>query len=819
MRPRLARLARMDRAELAWRGRAAARTAAQRIAVALRPPAWHRRALLDVLVDDPSIQKVRAALARDEWQEAHEQFVAHLFRRSSRFLIVPQEREIVAPRIASAFRPATADAANRADRVLRGEYDLLGYRSLTFASRDSRELRHPALPDWHFDPVYGRRAPRRFWADVPFLDPECGDHKIIWELNRHQHWLALGRGYWLTGDRRYRNRFENELASWLEANPPLLGVNWASMLELGLRSVSWIWALHFFVHAGASDDTTPWTVDLLLALDRQLTHIEQNLSYYFSPNTHLLGEALALYVAGIAVPELAASRRRADIGRRILVAELARQVAADGGHCERSTHYHRYTLDFYAMALAMARVASDSIAPVFERAVLRLASAARVLCDDSGRAPHLGDDDGGMLLPMAGRAADDWRDSLAIAAILTGQRQLQIGPPPEETHWFLSHGAFGAAWTAHCRQSANTAPWRSTALADTGYYVSRSASGEHLVIDGGPHGYMNAGHAHADALAMTLSIRGLPLLIDPGTACYTIDASTRDRFRSTALHNTLVLDGRPQSVPAGPFHWERTANATTHRWRTTDAFDYFDGSHDGYAPVTHRRRVFALHSDVVIVADHVDDPARGRHAAAAHWHVDPAWAVEASGRTVAFHSRHERVRLVSPQGFITTAVSDRETGLGWHSPAYGRIEAAATVTVGHQGPAPFWLVSIFDLNPMDPIRDAVFLPVWAEAGTIAHAVGLRIARRGSIDFVLFAEPAPGVRRAAWRAAELETDACALFCTFDGTGAATRLAVVDGSFVRGAGRRAIGVSLGQVTSVYIDESTIRNFTPCAASPAS
>ncbi len=45
-------------------------------------------------------------------------------------------------------------------------------------------------------------------------------------------------------------------------------------------------------------------MDLLLALDRQLAHIEQNLSHYFSPNTHLLGEALALYVAGRALPML-----------------------------------------------------------------------------------------------------------------------------------------------------------------------------------------------------------------------------------------------------------------------------------------------------------------------------------------------------------------------------------------------------------------------------------------------------------------------------------------------------------------------------------
>ena len=97
-------------------------------------------------------------------------------------------------------------------------------------------------------------------------------------------------------------------------NPPLIGI------ELGQHARARI-AIDL-VDLGAAvlcrdprrDDETPWLVDLLIGLDRQLTQIEHNLSYYFSPNTHLIGEALALYVAGRALPELDPNGHRAALG-------------------------------------------------------------------------------------------------------------------------------------------------------------------------------------------------------------------------------------------------------------------------------------------------------------------------------------------------------------------------------------------------------------------------------------------------------------------------------------------------------------------------
>ena len=765
MSRRLRRLFSMSGRELAWRAGAASRVALDAAHAVLRPPRWTRGP--DAAAEHREISREVAA--------------------STRFVIARTGQRPLVDRIALACPHATRHAAARADRIVFGHYDLLGYCGLRFDGSGRFE--------WNYDPVHDRRAPDGFWNTIPYLDPSIGDHKVIWELNRHQHWLALGRAYWLTTERRYRDRCLAELASWLDANPPLMGVNWTSMLELALRSLSWIWALHFFADPDI-EDPSPWTADLAHALDRQLTHIEQNLSYYFSPNTHLTGEALALYVAGRSLPWLPHAIRRADVGRRVLVAEIDRQIAHDGGHRERSAHYHRYTHDFYALALIVARITDDPIAPTFARALARIAFATRVLADAQGTLPHLGDDDGGTLTPLTGRRVDDVRDSLALAAALLDRPALQIGSAPEETYWCLANPTFD-------NQSAILNPQSSilgsVALEETGYYVSRRG-GTQVIVDGGPHGYQNAGHAHADALAVTVTLRGVPLLIDPGTGCYTVDAEVRERLRSTAMHNTITIDDRSQSIPDGPFQWSRTADSSVVRWRTNDGFDYFDGTHDGYGAIAHRRRVLVLHGTVVLVADLIDGAAQ----ASAHWHLDPRWHVEIDGSRAIVTAAGERAGLFAVGAPFELFRADRATGLGWYSPVYGRVDATTTLRLTAAGDGPRWLITVIDLSPDNPIVSVDSAPIWTEAGALAHGTAVRMTRSASIDYALLVEP----HRVSdsWRIAEFETDARVLFCRTEQERRVTTLALVDGSFVRGSGHRGLQLALPAVTpDLHLDLS--------------
>ena len=681
----------MDRRELAFRGRAAARQTVERLSAAVRTPTWDTGR-----IDAMGLDRHRLA--------------SHFRTRPRLFPIHPSD----APGLRAAILaddPGAADEARRsADAVLDGRLNVLGYRNVVVGSPIN----------WHRDPVHGRTAPMRFWSSVPYLDPAIGDHKITWEINRHQHWIVLGRAAWLTGDTRYRDEIVAQLRGWLQQNPPRIGINWASMLEVAFRSLSWLWALQF---CAAFDDTPDeWYAELLVGLDAQLRHIHGNLSYYFSPNTHLLGEALALYVVGRALPELPRAGEWAQTGRRVLIDEIARQVHADGGHAELSAHYHRYALDFYLLALSIARLTGDGDAVRrFDEVSRRLARFARALAGADGRLPLIGDDDGGQLFPICGRDPADARPSLAWAAALLDDPSLAPeGRTPEEVSWLLGRVP-GPALQA---PAADDAP-AVILFPDTGYAMAQTHRRDHVVFDVGHHGFLNGGHAHADALALVVSMGGRPLLIDPGTSTYTMDAALRDRMRATGSHNTLLLDGRQQSEPAGPFHWRRTAEARLGRAEETPHGVWMSAEHDGYAPAVHRRGLFLSDDGLVVIVDAIESSNRD-HTAEVRWHLDPAWEYQSAldgARLI--HQSGAEVRVTSTAGLRAVRATDEG---GWCAPVYGQLRPTWTVIAEHRGSPPFEVVTALCEGSLPPR-----LEVTAAGAGQQRRVSITVEREGRID--------------------------------------------------------------------------------------
>ena len=59
--------------------------------------------------------------------------------------------------------------------------------------------------------------------------------------------------------------------------------------------------------------------------------------------------------------------------------------------------------------------------------------------------------------------------------------------------------------------------------------------------------YGKGGHAHNDQLSFTLSVNNNPIIVDSGTYNYTANLEMRNKFRSTEMHNTLIIENMEQN--------------------------------------------------------------------------------------------------------------------------------------------------------------------------------------------------------------------------------------------------------------------------------
>src|SRR5438874_2020777 len=137
----LARLARMDVSEAAWRLKAAARIGVDRFRASRAAPSWDRRALASALAPDPALDAARAAIGEGRWQDAHRALAFHIAFSPQRFALAPANHSTLGPAIRERFPRALSDATVRAEAILEGRYDLLGYRNLSFQ-------RGPSPVDW-----------------------------------------------------------------------------------------------------------------------------------------------------------------------------------------------------------------------------------------------------------------------------------------------------------------------------------------------------------------------------------------------------------------------------------------------------------------------------------------------------------------------------------------------------------------------------------------------------------------------------------------------------------------------------------------------
>lgn len=686
-----------------------------------------------------------------------------------RFFFTSAEVPSLCALLKQRFPSQAHDIVVRAEMICRHRFNLLGYENLDYG----------AEIDWQLDVVHGKRGPRKPWFKVKYLQfEEVGDSKITWELNRHQHFVTLAKAYLLTGDDKFAREIFEQWAHWHSQNPYPIGMNWASSLEVGYRSLSWIWTFFLLEECPlfAAELRRQWQC----AISLSGRHIESYLSTYFSPNTHLLGEALALFFLGTLFPGLRGARRWQRRGWQILEREATKQIRKDGFYFEQSTYYHVYASDIFLHARILAALNGVPISSEFDH-ILQGMLNALLLLGRAGVPPGVGDDDGGRLFDPRRNRAEHMLDPLATGAVLyrRGDFKFLAGAPREETLWLLGMKGLAEFDSLPSREPSAG----STALLDSGIYLmADEKAGQQLLIDAGPLGSGNGGHGHADALSIFLVRNGRNLLIDPGTFEYVGDSGERARLRGTGAHNTMQVDGRDQADSTGPFSWKNAPRVKVEQWITGRQFDLFQGSHDGYSrlpsPVIHHRWVFYRKGEFWLVRDLAEG--RGPHQLDIVWHVGPTLS-PASSRQYVFTDEQDSLAFLTAEGHGWSQSVRRE----YWSPAYGHRERASALNFGAVVELPADFATLLIANEA-PQADFGRLAKVSEFSR--QVCGYRYSTHRQEHSFFFAR-----QSGPWALGGWASDADFLYRSFDREREHYVLILCNGSYADAGGRRVLNCS--------------------------
>ena len=538
-------------------------------------------------------------------------------------------RERVTPSFLPGFELSDSTAARQHD-LFPGEIKRLieSARIITEEHRwpllgfGEKEFGHPV--DWHRDPLSGRIWPLDYHADIPLWHNDGSDIRVLWELNRLGHLITLGRAYALTKEEEFAAEFFAQVESWREQNPVGRGANWSCAMEVALRAVNLLAAFSLFRRSPNLNEER--LLMLLTMFDQHGAHIRRNLEFsHVATSNHYLSDIAGLLWLGIMLPELNAARGWREWALAEMLKEMDKQVLPDGADYEASTSYHRFALELFLYSFILCRTNRIQIEDKYWRQLHGMLVYLRAILRPDGLAPLVGDTDGGQVLPIVSRSANDHAYLLALGAAVFKDSQFKLAHSgvPQELLWLL-----GEEGLRDYEQLANSHEETSSqAFPDAGTYVLRHDDLYLLFNANGAQNGRPASHRHNDALSIEVSACGRAFIIDPGSYVYTADLQERHLFRSTAYHSTVQIDDVEQNTirADAPFVIGDEARVEVLSWSSTLERDRIVAEHSAYErlaePVTHRRIItFDKLQRWWLVEDEI--LGKGEHEVAARFHFD-----------------------------------------------------------------------------------------------------------------------------------------------------------------------------------------------------
>ncbi len=567
-----------------------------------------------------------------------------------------------------------------ADRVLAGEFPLMGYGNVSAGSP----------PDWSRDWVSGKDWPLSPADSLVIARHDGSDVKAPWELSRLQFLPVLAKANLITGDETFRGAAQELASDWIDRNPVGVGVNWTLAMEAALRGVSLCLMLELMWPLQANE--TAWLAKVTRSLWQHLLFVEAHNEFsHLIRSNHYLSNIVGLTTLSAALRGPGTDKLLERYARAVQQ-EILIQTYADGGDWEASTGYHAFVSQMFLHSYQVQKARGIPVDPAFEQRLIAMFRWMATLVDSQETLPHIGDCDDGrieLLLDDIQQSAlpAEQRNSLRLANYLgVGSQVLgqQFGGSGGDASWF---GAEPAPLAVPRKP-------RVEVLENSGLAVARS-SGAELIFAAMPNGINGRGsHTHSDKLSFVLRLGDAEVFCDSGTRCYTRDAKLRNRYRSAPAHNVVTVDYQEHNTVSLDKHQlfrsGNEAMVSPIDINGQNGEIVFTASHSGYGRFGVRcSRTLSLGKKRLNIKDQIQGG--GNHAIGLFFQIAPEWIVSAekvSGTTVSCN-------LTGNGSVVLHCQADRELHLRLEnseiSRAYGAASPATCISIHTAGELPITL--------------------------------------------------------------------------------------------------------------------------------
>ncbi|MBI5945851.1 MAG: alginate lyase family protein [Chloroflexi bacterium] len=609
------------------------------------------------------------------------------------------------------------NAIEEADRILNGEIKYFShkYHQAGFPPNwndvtlsDSEESLPTSKEILRSRRTLPQNDKNRHWSQIS--DDSETDIKFTWEPNRFAFVYTLVRAHAATGDEKYPQAFWQLIQDWAKHNPPNTGANWKDGQEIALRLMAWTFGFYAFIN---SPSTTPERISqFALYVAAQAERINKNIAYAISTRSnHSVSEAFGLWLVGLLFPELKDAEKYFSTGRDLLEHEAVNQIFPDGSYSMYSLNYHRFILHIYLYAIQLGNLNKSPFSNHLLSSLSNsIAYLSRLIDPQTGQMPVYGSNDGALVLPLNNCDSTDYRPLLQLGSVtINGQRMFEAGEWDEDVFWLC-----GEQFTAKDakdskkeesdvlslpKERKNPDDLRvlrgESSFPNGGTYILRGANSKAVIrcTD------FQERPSHADQLHVDLWMGKHNIACDAGTYLYSGEGIWRNGLARTSTHNTVTVDGKDQMTMVSRFTWTN--------WAKGNVFEHTDnlwqGGHDGYKPVTHKRTVMALDGDRWLVIDELDS--NEPHHYSLHWLLNDAPFEENKN---SIHLKYEssvfkiQTGLLNGEGKFSIVRADPNSTRGWRSKYYGHKEPAISAMLEtDQSHAVFWTFFGFENDAVE----------------------------------------------------------------------------------------------------------------------